>query len=358
MRLSDYQYKQEADRMFGRVVQLSAQLDRATERADALEAELESLRVLSDLFRADVSPPPPEWLTAEPSKPGDHRGTLVSILSDLHLDEVVRRSETDGLNVFNRRVAEQRIERYVNNLISLARNYLSGLTYDGMVLLLGGDLVSGSIHDELAQTNEQPLPATIAYWTPRLVEVLRRFADEFGRVHVASVVGNHGRLTRKPRAKLRALDNADWLIAKLVAANLQDDQRVTFDIPDGTDALVQVYSTTFLLTHGDQATGGQGIGGIWPPVKRLEARKRDRYSARGITFDWLVMGHWHQYVHAQGMIVNGSLKGYDEYAATNNFPPERPQQAMWVVTPENGVTFAAPVFVDGPIRRRRRRAAR
>lgn len=36
------------------------------------------------------------------------------------------------------------------------------------------------------------------------------------------------------------------------------------------------------------------------------------------------MGHWHQYFIGQGLVVNGSLKGYDEYAMTSNFRPEVP----------------------------------
>ena len=76
---------------------------------------------------------------------------------------------------------------------------------------------------------------------------------------------------------------------------------------------------------------------------RMVARKRVREH-----FDTVVMGHWHQLIMApsQGLIVNGALKGLDEYAAISNFAPERPQQALWVTTPEHGVTFTAPVFVQ------------
>jgi hypothetical protein len=157
------------------------------------------------------------------------------------------------------------------------------------------------------------------------------------------VVGNHGRRTRKPRAKRRVRDNFDWLIGQMVANHFAADSRVTFDIPDATDALVSVYDSTFLLTHGDQVGGGSGIGGIWPPIMRMAAKKRNRYA-----FEAVVMGHWNQLIAAPtaGVIVNGSLKGYDEYAAVSNFMPERAQQALWLVAPNEGVTFSAPVFCD------------
>jgi hypothetical protein len=56
------------------------------------------------------------------------------------------------------------------------------------------------------------------------------------------------------------------------------------------------------------------------------------------------MGHWHQYLSTPSLIINGSLKGYDEYAKISNFGFEPPQQALAIVTPERGITFQAPVF--------------
>jgi hypothetical protein len=127
----------------------------------------------------------------------------------------------------------------------------------------------------------------------------------------------------------------------MVARHIQDD-RVTFDIPDSADVRFDVYRTRFLLTHGDQTKGGGGIGGIWPPIKRMVQQKRTQYAHN--PFDVLLCGHWHQLVWGGDFVVNGSLKGFDEYALLSRFPPERPQQALFLVTPDNGITFQAPVF--------------
>jgi hypothetical protein len=288
------------------------------------------------------NPRPPKW-TVRSGKAVKHHAILTTILSDSHWDEVVRGSETDGLNEYNRDIATRRLEDYGQGLVKLARKYLSGVEYDGMVLMLGGDLLSGDIHDELRETNEDTMLGSVLYWCEQLTALIRMFADEFGKVHIPCVVGNHGRMTRKPRAKLRARDNFDWFIARSVRQQFDGDSRVTWQIPDSTDAIFPVYDTVHLLTHGDQVTGGQGIGGIWPPIKRLQARKHIRNP-----HDVMVLGHWHQLITAahNGLIVNGSLKGLDEYAMINNFKPEPPQQAMWLVTPERGVTWQAPVQVD------------
>jgi predicted phosphodiesterase len=285
---------------------------------------------------------PPRWTTAR-TKKDDKTATLVSILSDCHFDEMVNPSEVGGRNAYSREIAELRLARYFTQVVRLSRDYLAGMTYDGIVLMLGGDLISGDIHEELSQTNEAQTLDTVLHWSEQIAAGVSSLADEFGRVHVPVVVGNHGRRTRKPTAKGRARDNYDWLIGQLLARHFHTDPRVTFDIPDGTDTLVHVHDFRILLTHGDQVSGGGGIGGIYPPVMRMVAKKRTRHQ-----FNTICIGHWHQLLMSpnSGLIVNGSLKGEDEYASIGNFTPEPAQQALFTVAPGRGVTFSAPVLVE------------
>jgi hypothetical protein len=77
---------------------------------------------------------------------------------------------------------------------------------------------------------------------------------------------------------------------------------------------------------------------------RMRARKAQRYLTTGQDFSTLWIGHWHQYLPSPHLVVNGSLKGYDEYAFINNFQFEQPQQALAVVTPKHNITFHAPIF--------------
>jgi hypothetical protein len=185
---------------------------------------------------------------------------------------------------------------------------------------------------------------SVLHWADFLASGLAMLADEFGAVHVPVVVGNHGRRSRKPRSKFRARDNFDWFTGHLLARMLQHDKRITFDVSDSADAHVQSYGHRVCVTHGDQTRGGGGIGGIWPPIMRLDARKRQRQAAINQPYDLLVMGHWHQLTWGPSFVINGSLKGYDEYAYTENFGFEPPQQALWLMTPEHGRTWTAPIL--------------
>lgn len=162
------------------------------------------------------------------------------------------------------------------------------------------------------------------------------------------VTGNHGRTTHKIRAKGRAFTSFDWLAYAMLQLVFEKDRRVQFMVPDGPDASFSVYGTRYLLTHGDQFRGGDGMIGALGPIIRGDHRKRGRNGQVGAEYDVLLIGHWHQLIQLQRIIVNGSLKGYDEYAYSNNFPFERPRQALWITHPEHGITFSMPVNVDAP----------
>jgi hypothetical protein len=313
------------------------EIQKLNEQVDKLTRTIESSE---QILAQDLHPP--TWLA--PAKPKKSSATLVVMLSDTHFDEVVVPEEVDFLNAYNRTIATMRLQKWTENIIKVSRHYLSGVTYDGVFLILGGDIFSGDIHEELHDTNADTMLGSLLYWSEQLTASISLLAEEFGKVHITSVVGNHGRTTRKPRMKLRVKTNYDWLVTKMIERYFEKDKRVTFQIPEGADSLVSIYGYGQLITHGDQASGGGGIGGIWPPIMRLKARKAQRYLATGSNFQTMWCGHWHQLVQTPSLIINGSLKGVDEYAFINNFSFEQPQQALAVITPERGITIQAPIF--------------
>ena len=318
--------------------------DAKADRDVAEQAHAKAARELSLMLGLDrLRREPPKWTTKAP-KAGKHHGTPWLLLSDLHLDEVVRPEEIGSSNAYNRRIAELRLKATFQGAAELPRRYWTGLEYDGIVCAMLGDIYSGDIHDELAQTNEDTILGSVLHWADHLAAGLTLLADEYGKVHVPVVVGNHGRRSRKPRAKFRARDNFDWFTGHLLARTLQADRRITFDVSDSADLLVQSYGTRIMCTHGDQASGGAGIGGIWPPIMRLQARKQQRQAAVNQGYDQMVLGHWHSLTFGRDWVVNGSTKGLDEYSFQGNFGFEPPQQALFLVTPEHGRTWCAPIY--------------
>ncbi len=117
-------------------------------------------------------------------------------------------------------------------------------------------------------------------------------------------------------------------------------------VPDAPDAQWTLYGTTFNLNHGDQFKGGSGISGVFSPLMLGMARKQKKQNAIGQPFDVMMNGHWHQYIHTDSLIINGSIKGYDEFANMHNFNFEPPQQALFISHPEKRQTFRMPILCD------------
>jgi len=333
----------EAEAEAERRATLQLHLRKARAEIAAQEREIEQLRKRLELHEAVETSvhTVPTW--TRPTNSGGHHGTLCAVLSDTHYGEVVRASEIDRLNAYDPKIAEKRTRAFFERTLLLARDYVRGITFDGAVLFLTGDILSGDIHDELSETNAETSAESIVHFLGPVEAGIRMLADDMGRVVVPCVVGNHGRRTRKPRAKRRAADNMDWLFYKALERDLAGDARISVVVSDAADVLVPVYGTRFLATHGDQFRGGSGIAGMMSPLMLGQHRKTRRQMAAGRTFDWLVMGHWHQYWQGKGIIVSGALKGYDEFAYVSNFEYEPPRLAWWVTTPERGVTISAPV---------------
>ena len=293
---------------------------------------------------AEAQPVIPDWMVKVPKK--EITGVPTLFASDWHWAEVVDKNQIGGVNEYNIAVSQRRCRAMIETTIDLLRNHIKVSEYPGIVFALGGDMVSGDIHEELSVSNEMEMMPTVLDLWGALTWCIDTLATEFGNVFVPCVTGNHGRNTHKIRAKGRNFTSFDWLVYQFLAKRFENDPRVRFLIPDGSDAYFQVYGHRYLLTHGDQFRGGDGMIGALGPIIRGDHKKRSRNAQIDREYDTLLLGHWHQLIQLQRLIVNGSLKGYDEYAFQNNFPFEPPRQALWITHPEHGITFSAPVQVE------------
>lgn len=342
----EYAADREAATQEAKLAQVRRERDSARSALRTAQSELAEVRAQLDFIGqiTDLDPHPPKWMAPAKRKAGN-RAIGYAPASDLHLDEVVNPDELNGVNAYDRDIATVRLRRYYDKLCSLPRDQLAGLDWDGIVHPLNGDLFSGDIHEELTDTNEAPLLASILYWLEHLAAGIDMLADTFGSVHVPVTVGNHGRRSRRSRMKGRAKDNFDWLFGHLLAREFKGDERVTFQIPESFDVHYDIYGLTVRQEHGDAFRGGNGIAGIWSPIARGHAKRSAVANATDRPFDLLSIGHFHQLIFGPAWIINGSMKGYDEYAAIEGFSAEDPSQAFAVVTPEHGVTWRGPILM-------------
>lgn len=330
------------------ITRLEGELRRATaESADAAAIK----QIIGTLDLQVNGRTVPDWVTAAPLKPSSP-GVPTLFLSDLHWGEIVRASQIGGVNTFNLKIARDRMKYTVETAVHLLRILDAGMDYPGIVLVLGGDMISGNIHEELSATNELNTMPTLLDLFDQLVGAIGYVADTFGKVFLPCVTGNHGRDTRKTWAKDRHATSFDWLLYQFLARHFKADSRIQFYIPDGSDALYRIYDVRYNLTHGDQFKSGDSIIGPIGPLTRGNQKKQARNQAVNQQYDVMLCGHWHQYIHLERLIVNGSMKGYDEYAYQGNFGFEPPRQGLWVTHPRYGITYRMPVLCEQPPKKR------
>ncbi len=328
------------DEEIGRLRRELAAIHRHNESAEEIRKQIFQLR--------EVPSEPPTWLRTKTKNDGP--GTPMVLWSDWHDGEVVQKTEVGGLNEFNTDICGKRAEHLVDRTVGLIHHHMpKGVP--GIVVCLGGDMMTGEIHQELADTNDRYIQETIRHLKSILHKALVTLADEFGRVFVPCVVGNHGRMTLKPRMKGRVYTSYEWGIYTDLEDRLRDDPRIKFFVPGETDAYFAVAGHRFLLTHGDTlgVKGGDGIIGAIGPIMR-GAFKVGRSEAQiGREFDTILMGHWHQAIATRGIIVNNCLKGYDEFARLALRAPATPaSQQLWFVHHKYGINTQMEVYVQDP----------
>lgn len=347
-----HQRTPELDRLRAKVSHLERKL------RDAEQAHLSHEEVRREIFKlAEAAPDFSSEAWLAPALGDGGPGVPTFVLSDLHLGETVSSSAMNGYNSYSTPIAEQRLRRLAYGAVDLCFNHMVAPKYKALVLPFLGDMVSGEIHDELRITNDADALPTVITAVEYLGRTISYFCRFFDRILIPCVSGNHGRTTRRVEAKEFTAKNFDWLIYTLLEREIdkwRGKAEVKFLNSPDNEAMWTVYGHRFLALHGHDlgVKGGDGIIGSIGPIMRGRMKVGAQQRELGREFDTLIIGHWHQYITLRGLIVNGSVKGYDEFAAKIlRAPPAPPVQALFFTHPAKGITCHWPVFAEPPARR-------
>lgn len=266
--------------------------------------------------------------------------TVIIHLSDWHCGETVDLAQMEGLNSFNLAIFKSRVSRLIHKATELMTTHWKGAPPERIILIFGGDMITGEIHEELAKTNDAlsaPAVRECAERLAGLVTELRKIAP----IDIYSVPGNHGRLTKKPESKGMVVNSFDTLITTIVemVVKLNGTKDVQFFYPQSGDALFSVYHLNFVATHGDRigSKGGQGFMGPIATILRGIHKVRAYYAAQGKIIHYVLTGHLHTTSETPRGFSNGSLIGASEYSRDLKADPEPSSQNMIVVHSEQGV---------------------
>lgn len=319
------------------------ELERRTAKAEDIR------QAVAGLFDDPPQPTPFPQLASVKSIEGE---VPLLNLYDVHWGEVVDIDRMDGVNSYNRRIAANRLGRYFDRNIDLLTNHWHGPPPPKAYLALGGDLVSGNIHEELTKTNDASPPLAVRELTGYLKEGIERLHDAIDcPIEIISVPGNHSRLSTKPESKKYVVDSYDTLVAWMLEMHFNvPGSPITVTIPASGDALVNIYGRNVLWTHGDRlgTNGGHGGAGPAAPASRGMRRVITEYAARGIHLDTIIMGHIHTSLELEDGFVSGPMSGWNEYARDGRFKPAPASQWLLTMHPLWGIAQRWKIFVGSP----------
>lgn len=308
------------------------QLKVVREEVESLHHELEQRRLqLESLLALDATRP--VSISARKRSPDNTQREACAVLlcSDWHVEEKVDPVTINSLNEYDPIIAESRIEKLGEAFCWLIRDRRFDIRK--AVIWLGGDLMTGYIHEELVEGNAMSPTQTLLWLHERISKMIRKILrdTDLEEIVIPCSYGNHGRTTLKSRISTGAANSFEWLLYNFLAREFSTETRIKFQIATGEHLYLPVYDYTLRFQHGDAIRFGGGVGGLTIPLRKAISQWQ---TVRKADVDHF--GHWHQYLSLPGAVVNGSLIGFNAYALHIKAAFEPPTQAFYLLDTKRG----------------------
>ena len=252
-------------------------------------------------------------------------GTAILHLSDLHYGEVVQM----GTTMYDCAIAENRLSSIISQFCNIVKNYKKA------VVLINGDMLNGSIHDEFKSTNEMVITDCVIRLTKLLSEsliLIRNHMNDDAKLDVIFTVGNHSRtIPGGVYYKNKVKENWEYLLGCFVRESLKHTD-IEVEVSNTPSIVCQIEDLRFAITHGDCF---KSLNNIRMGVAKFQEMNMSTVG----TFDHLLMGHFHSTQIMNGIggkiFVNGSFKECDEYSVGNLYQITPPEQTVLIVKGNN-----------------------
>ncbi len=323
---------------------LEAELRRVSRRLDERES-IESLviRRVEDAMKGFKWSPP--HLPRKDKRKVKEQETCVVHISDT---QIGKKTPT-----YDFTIAEKRMKQLAKTVEKIVAARRTSAKIERCVILVGGDIVEGeTIFSHQPWTVDGDLWEQAIKKAPTIISnFIIEMSAYFREVHVAAVPGNHGRSAPKnssasPRTNF---DMIATIITRLIVSNSLKDDRVTWDVDhDSFYRVVDVEGHNLLLVHGDQISGGGGIGGY--PLTGL-AKKVAGWGA-SIPEHWesIFLGHFHRpmagVIQSKMFYANGTTESDNDFALEIIGESGRPCQRVVFFNKEHGPISDSLVWLD------------
>jgi len=271
-----------------------------------------------------------------------HEAVPIIQLSDWHFEERVDAHTINGLNEYNLEIAAYRWNKCIQNSLKLVHKERNSSEIKQLCLWLGGDFITGYIHEELEESNYLSPTQATRFAKEKIIVAIKFYLEhgKFDKITIPCNFGNHGRTNQKPRVSTGYKNSYEWMMYQDVADYFQGNKKVEFIIPNGLFAYVDIMGHMNSFWHGDSIKYGGGIGGLTIPLIKAIQRYDQQCKA---DYNW--MGHYHQLWQAtKNCIVNGSGIGYGPYAQRIGAVPEEAMQGFSLMDNKYGLTIKTPIY--------------
>ena len=315
---------------------------------EELRAKIKALSALNEST--------PQAFHIDPYLPSDEsESCAVLMCSDWHNEEEVDPQKVNGVNKYNLDIFADRAKKLFQRTARMWEISNRDTRIPNMIVCLGGDFLSGNIHDDITENNLAGMNDAILNAHDKIIGGLDYLLENTAieQFTVPCHSGNHGRLTKEQRIATEAQNSIEYTMYQFLRRHYRNEPRIRFQISESYLSHVVLWdSYTIRFHHGHNIRYGGGVGGIYVPVnKKINEWNKTRIkNDRGqyippVSLD--VFGHFHTYIDAGNFVANGSLIGYNAFAQAIGASVEQPQQAFFLVNKRwNAKTMATPIFVD------------
>ncbi len=264
------------------------------------------------------------------------------VCSDWHVDEVVKPLMVNNLNKYNPKIATKRADAFFRNGLKLVDICQKDVEINRIVIPILGDMISGNIHEELAE-NSSMLPMEAIQFVKELLTSGIKFLIKNSNKKLTFVChcGNHSRITKTARHSTEVGNSLEYLLYHNLKDYFRKEKRIEFLISPSYHSYLKIFGKTIRFHHGHAMRYGGGVGGIYIPVNKAIAQWNKLRWA-----DLEVFAHFHQMRDGGNFICNGSLVGYNPYALSIKADFEQPKQVFFIWDRKRGKTITAPILLN------------
>lgn len=241
---------------------------------------------------------------------------MVVCLSDLHAGIEI----DNWWNVYNTKILKNRLHKYLNEIRKIQKTHQCKICH----VVLGGDAISGAIHENLRLQNNENVIEQLKIVITYIGEFIYILQEWFESINIYSVSGNHSRLNPNKEYHLKGEELEEMIPFCLKIQFAQNDKVSVCDyMACKIDSTISAFKTRgnklFYIVHGDHDTPSN-------VVKNLTLMS-------GTKPDGIIMGHRHNNAlsteHGVKIIQCGSVVGTDDYCVDKRISGE-PEQCVFI----------------------------